>query len=452
MKLRNKINLYTTVLFIFLLVVVNGVIYFSFSKMMYENELERTLAQGLRAVDGIGMMEGETTPQEVLRAYMPIDGMLQIVNEDGTRGGAVVDPNQQYLHDLQVQYYDNQMQQINRDNGVKHTFVSMPIIWQNGEVAALQVSVSLQQTDEILSTLRIIQIIVTLLAIIPVVLSSRFLGNLITHPISSMIKTMREIRESGQFRRIPEPKDSKDELHLMAETFNEMIELLEVNYEKQGQFVSNASHELNTPLTVIESYASLLKRRGREQPEVFDESVQAIHSEAIRMKALTEQLLKLARNDETLKVERKEVDLKHVVAEMVRTIEQSYHRKIELEVQNEVKVHTDLQKFKQLFYIFLDNARKYSEDTIKVRIENTEQQAIVEIIDYGIGIPKEDLEKVFDRFFRVDKARTRKTGGFGLGLSLAKDIADAMKADIHLESVEGLGTTAKIILPLSPSH
>lgn len=452
MKLRNKINLYTTVLFIFLLVVVNGVIYFSFSKMMYENELERTLAQGLRAVDGIGMMEGETAPQEVLRAYMPIDGMLQIVNEDGTRGGAVVDPNQQYLHDLQVQYYDNQMQQINRDNGVKHTFVSMPIIWQNGEVAALQVSVSLQQTDEILSTLRIIQIIVTLLAIIPVVLSSRFLGNLITHPISSMIKTMREIHESGQFRRIPERKDSKDELHLMAETFNEMIELLEVNYEKQGQFVSNASHELNTPLTVIESYASLLKRRGREQPEVFNESVQAIHSEAIRMKALTEQLLKLARNDETLKVERKEVDLKHVVAEMVRTIEQSYHRKIELEVRNEVKVHTDLQKFKQLFYIFLDNARKYSEDTIKVRIENTEQQAIVEIIDYGIGIPKEDLEKVFDRFFRVDKARTRETGGFGLGLSLAKDIADAMKADIHLESVEGLGTTAKIILPLSTSH
>ncbi|PAE21257.1 two-component sensor histidine kinase [Bacillus sp. 7504-2] len=452
MKLRNKINLYSTVVFIILLILLNGAIYYSFSQMMYKSELERTIAQATRAADGIGQIEGEVPHQEVLRAYMPINGMLQIVNNDGSPGTAVVDPNHQYLHKVNVQYYDKQVQEITSYDRVTHTFASLPIVWRNGEVANLQITVSLQQTDEILSTLRIVQIIVTLLAIIPVLLSSRFLSNLITRPITSMIQTMREIRESGQFRRIAKSKESKDELSQMAETFNEMIDLLELNYEKQGQFISNASHELNTPLTVIESYASLLKRRGQEQPELFAESIQAIHSEAIRMKSLTEQLLNLARNDKPLRIELEEIALADVVAEMVRTIEKSYQRKIELEVEGEVTVQTDLQKFKQLFYIFLDNARKYSEDTIKVRIKTLQREGVVEIIDYGIGIPAPELEKVFDRFYRVDKARTRKTGGFGLGLSLATDLAEAMGAKISLESVEGLGTTAKIILPLAPSH
>lgn len=452
MKLRNKINLYSTVVFIILLILLNGAIYFSFSQMMYKSELERTIAQATRAADGIGQIEGEVPHQEVLRAYMPINGMLQIVNNDGSPGTAVVDPNHQYLHKVNVQYYDKQVQEITSYDRVTHTFASLPIVWRNGEVANLQITVSLQQTDEILSTLRIVQIIVTLLAIIPVLLSSRFLSNLITRPITSMIQTMREIRESGQFRRIAKSKESKDELSQMAETFNEMIDLLELNYEKQGQFISNASHELNTPLTVIESYASLLKRRGQEQPELFAESIQAIHSEAIRMKSLTEQLLNLARNDKPLRIELEEIALADVVAEMVRTIKKSYQRKIELEVEGEVTVQTDLQKFKQLFYIFLDNARKYSEDTIKVRIKTLQREGVVEIIDYGIGIPAPELEKVFDRFYRVDKARTRKTGGFGLGLSLATDLAEAMGAKISLESVEGLGTTAKIILPLASSH
>ncbi|MDF1509765.1 HAMP domain-containing sensor histidine kinase [Robertmurraya sp. DFI.2.37] len=445
-------NLYSTVVFIILLILLNGAIYYSFSQMMYKSELERTIAQATRAADGIGQIEGEVPHQEVLRAYMPINGMLQIVNNDGSPGTAVVDPNHQYLHKVNVQYYDKQVQEITSYDRVTHTFASLPIVWRNGEVANLQITVSLQQTDEILSTLRIVQIIVTLLAIIPVLLSSRFLSNLITRPITSMIQTMREIRESGQFRRIAKSKESKDELSQMAETFNEMIDLLELNYEKQGQFISNASHELNTPLTVIESYASLLKRRGQEQPELFAESIQAIHSEAIRMKSLTEQLLNLARNDKPLRIELEEIALADVVAEMVRTIEKSYQRKIELEVEGEVTVQTDLQKFKQLFYIFLDNARKYSEDTIKVRIKTLQREGVVEIIDYGIGIPAPELEKVFDRFYRVDKARTRKTGGFGLGLSLATDLAEAMGAKISLESVEGLGTTAKIILPLASSH
>ncbi|KAA0546322.1 HAMP domain-containing histidine kinase [Bacillus sp. BGMRC 2118] len=448
MKLGNKINLYTTVMFLCLLILLNTTIYFTFSKMMYGSELERINAEVLHAHNGIS----QQPVTDILRAYMPIDGMLQVVNGNGRTIAAVVDPDQQYLREINVIFYQKQVKEIVQHNGVSHAFVAIPIIWSNGEIADLQVTRSLQQTDEMIQTLRIVLFIVTLLATIPVLISSKLLSNLITYPITSMIQTMREIRRSGQFKRLTLSKKSKDELYQMAETFNEMIDLLEVNYEKQGQFVSNASHELKTPLTVIESYASLLKRRGREKPELFEESVHAIHSEAIRMKELIEQLLLLARNHPEWNVVMEEINLTSMIAGLTRSVERSYQRKIVLHAQNDIMIQTDVQKVKQLFYILMDNARKYSDDIITVSVELNERQAIVEIKDRGIGIPSAELELVFDRFYRVDQARTRKTGGFGLGLSLARDISEAIGATLQLESTEGMGTTARIILPLSPSQ
>lgn len=449
MKLRNKINLYTTVMFICLLILITSAIYLSFSRMMQNSELERTAAEARQAISGINDSGASGPSKELLKAYVPVNGMLLIVKEDGSKGPAAVAPGQQGLYDLQAAFYQNEQQRIVEYNGVPHAFVSIPVVLNDGEVASLQVTESLEQTEKVLRTLRAVLVAVTVIAMIPVVISSRLLGNLITRPITSMIATMRDIQGSGHFKRIPLPRESKDELYQMGDTFNKMMELLEINYEKQGQFISNASHELKTPLTVIESYASLLKRRGREQPELFEESVQAIHSEAIRMKELTEQLLLLARHDEQWKVEWEELNLAGVVDELVRSFRKAYHRDIDLEAEEEVRIRTDVQKFRQLFYILMDNARKYSEDTIEVKVTKTPRYGVVEVLDRGIGIPAADLDKIFDRFYRVDKARTRKTGGFGLGLSLAKEIADAMAAKIQMESIEGYGTKAKILLPLS---
>ena len=106
----------------------------------------------------------------------------------------------------------------------------------------------------------------------------------------------------------------------------------------------------------------------------------------------------------------------------------------------------DTQKLKQLTYIILDNAKKYSEDIITVEVGVKDESPFIQIIDKGLGIPKDDLEKVFDRFYRVDKARSRKKGGSGLGLSLAKEIAEAMNALLTIDSLEGVGTTVSIQL------
>ncbi|MBU8880855.1 HAMP domain-containing histidine kinase [Bacillus sp. FJAT-29790] len=452
MNLRSKINLYTTVVFICLLLVVNGAIYLSFDRMIYKSELDRAEAEATQTSKGINQT-GTTIPShDLLRAYVPINGMIRIVTADGKAVASVTAPEQQRLLKRPIKFNQGEMREIIEYKGVPYAFVSIPIIWAGGEVVDIQITENLAPTANILKTLRVVLIVVSLIATIPVLLSARLLSNFIIRPISSMINTMRDIRRSGQYKRIPLPKQSKDELYQMGETFNDMMDLLEANYEKQEQFVSNASHELKTPLTVIEAYASLLKRRGREEPELFEESVEAIHSEAIRMKDMTQQLLLLAKHDEKWKIDLKNITLTGLVEETIRSFREGFKREIELLVDQQVTVKADLQKLKQLLFILIENAHKYSEAAITVRIKTNHNKAVIEVIDRGIGIPSSEIDKVFDRLFRVDKARTRKSGGFGLGLPLAKDIAEAMGAEIRLESVEGQGTTAQIWLELVDSH
>ncbi|MDQ0216448.1 signal transduction histidine kinase [Oikeobacillus pervagus] len=452
MKLQTKINLYTTVTFICLLILINGAIYFSFSRMILHSELERVVAEAEKTVMGMNQTGGSIPARDLLRAYIPVNGMLQLVKSNGETGTAITVPGQEKLLEQPVTFYAKEWSEIIDYKGMPHAFVSIPIIGGNGEIANVQLTENLTPTAHILQILKYVLIAVTILAAIPVFLSTRLLSNFITRPITSMIQTMKDIRKNGQYKHISLPKQSKDELYQMGETFNDMMEQLKINYEKQEQFVSNASHELKTPLTVIEGYASLLKRRGRDHPELFDESVEAIHSEAIRMKELTQQLLLLAKHDEQWDVDLQIVSLTDLVEESIRSFKAGYKREVNVFVEQKMKVKTDPQKLKQLLYILLDNARKYSEDLIKVNIMTIKNRAVIEVVDRGIGIPVKEQSKVFDRFFRVDKVRTGKNGGFGLGLPLAKELADAIDAKICLSSVEGEGTTVQIWFKKGPSH
>lgn len=236
----------------------------------------------------------------------------------------------------------------------------------------------------------------------------------------------------------------------MGSAFNDMITLLESNYAKQEQFVSNASHELKTPLTIIESYASLLKRRGLGRPELFQESVEAIHSEAIRMKEMTEQLLLLARNPEDWQVEMERVDLVALTKSSAKAFHDAYNRQVEVKAEATMMGWTDSRRLKQLLFILLDNALKYSDELIVIEVVRKQSEIHVQITDRGIGIPRDELERVFDRFYRVDEARSRRGGGAGLGLSLALDIAQAISAQIELDSLPGVGTTATIRIQAAP--
>lgn len=447
MKLRNKINLSTAFLFACLLFLMNLTVYYSFSKLIFNSELNTAKKEMEKITENVGKSLGTIPDDTLLRSYVPINGMLQIVISDSKAFATVTSPTEQILSKRKAVFYEGEVSTLIVSNGRDYTFESMPIIMIDGSVANLQMTKSLQSSSEILSILRIVLVMVTLLALIPVLISSRVLSKLITQPVTSMIQTMTEIRQSGRFKRIKIDGKSKDELFQMAETFNHMIELLEINFEKQQQFVSNASHELKTPLTIIESFASLLKRRGLQEPTLFAESIEAIQSESIRMKEMTEQLLILARNPEQWNIEFNMIDLSDFIDQTLKAFQNAYQLEIEFvdrQLQS-IMIETDEKKLKQLLFIFLDNARKYSDDLISVETGLVTGEVYIKIIDRGVGIPKDELEKVFDRFYRVDKARNRKQGGTGLGLSIAKEIAKAIGVEIKLDSCPGVGTTATII-------
>ncbi|MFJ7990578.1 ATP-binding protein [Peribacillus frigoritolerans] len=445
MRLRKKINLYTAVLFIFLLLLMNVSIYFVFSNLMMVNEMNRAKAETGKIAFDVSENVNNISPNDLLRAYLPIDGMIGIVIEGQRKGTAVTSNSEKQLSNRNSSFYPGEKSKIITYQQKKYVFVSNPIVWGDGSVVNLQITKSMSATEEMLAVLRIVLIAVTIIAMIPVLISSTILSNFIARPIRSMIDTMKEIQTSGQFKRLSLEEKSRDELVEMGKTFNHMIDLLQANFEKQEQFVSNASHELKTPLTVIESYASLLKRKGLERPDLFDESIEAIHSEAIRMREMTEQMLLLAKHQEKWNIEKENVNLSDIMAELAKVYENAYNRTVEIYSGDAIEAVTDVQKLKQLLFIFLDNARKYSDELISVYIGQTGNEAYIRIEDRGDGIPKAELPKVFDRFYRVDKARNRKQGGSGLGLSVAKEIADAIDVRIEMDSLEGRGTIVTLL-------
>ncbi|MFD2117371.1 ATP-binding protein [Paenibacillus yanchengensis] len=445
LNLKSKMHIYSSVLFAVLLLLMNILIYFLFQYLLLDSEQKRVDRELTAIARGI-QEQAELLPvADLLRAYVPIDGMLQVVGEKKGGFTPVTSPSQVKLIDWSTQFHPKKQLEVVEFAGSSYLFASIPVIWNDGQVVNLQLMESLQSTMNNLRSLKYVLIIVTLLALIPAFFSGRLLGNLIVQPIRAMTGTMRDIQKSGKFKRIPLEEKSKDELVEMGETFNRMIDLLENNFARQESFVSNASHELRTPLTVIESYASLLKRKGLERPELFNESIEAIHSEAIRMREMAEQLLMLAKDKQHWNLEKTEVALVMFAQKSAADFQSGYERAVVVDSEAECLVMTDAKLLKQLLFIFLENAYKYSEETITITVAHDEQGNWLRISDRGMGMARDELEKVFDRFYRVDKVRSRQQGGLGLGLSLAKEIADALHIQLVMDSLEGVGTTVTLL-------
>lgn len=439
MKLKHKIHLSSTLLMFFVLLILAVVIYYSFSSLAYETEVERLEAEVEVMVATFNANSSEESPDNILRAYVPVDGLIKEKNQSSNLLSTIQRPSVDVEFPNDVAGTSGHM----AVEGEQFAYVTAPVIWPGGEVVELIVAQSLREVTANLVTLRLVLISVTMLSMIPIFLSSALLGRVLTRPIEGLTGTMRRIQRDGSFEKLPVARESRDELSQMGVTFNEMIGLLEENYRKQEEFVSNASHELKTPLTVISSYADLLQRRGSQDPALQGEALTAIRAETERMRQLIEQLLHIARRSQA-QMDWQKTDLEPVLRQVMTAMNASYDREFRLQSQQPLIVETDVQQLKQLLYILLDNARKYSEDSIDMEAGNN-GAVYIKIRDYGVGIPKESLPHVFERFYRVDKARSRETGGFGLGLSLAKELADSLHLRLEIDSIEQLGTTVTIV-------
>ncbi|MGH4119648.1 ATP-binding protein [Clostridium sp.] len=270
-------------------------------------------------------------------------------------------------------------------------------------------------------------------------------------PIRDMTKTTKAISVNALQTRL-NVSNSHDELKDLAQTINKMLDGIETSYEQQNQFVSDASHELRTPIAVIQGYANMLSRWGKDDKDVLDESITAIKDEACDMQELVEKLLFLARSDKrTQKVEKNYFNINELIDEIIKETKLiDRNHEIRTDINEQSPIYADKKLLKQAIRVFIDNSIKYTKSggTIVLNSYIKKKDLIIDIIDTGMGIPREDLPFIFNRFYRCDKSRTKDSGGTGLGLSIAKWIIGVHNGSIVVESKPEIGTTIRIGLPL----
>jgi len=286
-----------------------------------------------------------------------------------------------------------------------------------------------------------------------------FISKSITSPIAQMKETAQRIAK-GDFSKKVRIK-SKDELGELAKSLNIMSDELQQKIENLKQmdrvrtdFVANVSHELKTPLTLIKGYIETLEDKAIDDKEKARKFVSIIKEHSGRLENIINDLLSLSElelsNDSVKKVE---FDLKVLIDDLSLSFGHALVAKkqsLSIDSQgNDFKIKADPNKIEQVFVNLIDNAIKYTSQGGKIVVALFEQQdqLTVTVEDNGIGIPEEHLNRVFERFYRVDKARSRQLGGTGLGLSIAKHIVLAHKGKINIESQTNKGTTVSVTLP-----
>jgi len=327
-----------------------------------------------------------------------------------------------------------------------------------GQVYQMHFFKTITAEKHFLETLQKILFLMTILGFFLALLAGFFVSRRILQPIREMTATARKIEVEKMDRRIAVPP-ARDELAELAETFNHMLDRLEGGFEQQKRFVSDASHELRTPVTVILGYSDLLSRWGRSDEAVLDEGIASIRSEAENMQQLIEKLLFLARADQNRQVLHKEnIELSELLADIIKKMKLvTKDHTVELLQNEDGMIYGDLVTVRQMFRIFLDNSAKYTPKggrivVVSQKVINAEGSFMeVDLSDNGIGIAKKDQQKVFERFYRVDTSRTKVQGGVsgtGLGLSIASWIAEQHGIEISLTSELGEGTTIHLRIPL----
>jgi two-component system, OmpR family, sensor histidine kinase ArlS len=451
MKITTKINLITSAWILCVLLAVNSVVFFSFMKVTLNIEQGDLHERSQNIISEINRDASPAVIKETLSVYLTSHAFIRIVNEDSKIVNQVY--NDHYLATKVKAKFVNKTETKRmaiRQKRVEQQIIvyRVPYKVKGHKVETIEIAERISGLELAKDVLLSILSFCTILGAVISLLGGRWLSNIIMRPISDMINTMEDIEQSGTPKRIVIQHDTKDELQKMAVTFNRMIGRLDANLEKQKQFISDASHELKTPLTVIKSYADLLRRRGIRNEEVTLEAIESIHSEATRIQKMTERFLDLANTELENVLDLKSINLIALCQNILKQLRGAYKREISLFYnESPITVIADELKLKQVIIILLDNAIKYSSDQIDVYLEDLEQFTAIRVKDYGIGIHENELENIFERFYRVDKARSRATGGTGLGLSIAKNIMKQHNGEIKVKSKDGIGTEMELLLP-----
>ncbi len=315
------------------------------------------------------------------------------------------------------------------------------------------VVMAVQSLDSIAQELQVVRD--TLWVVIPLLLAAAGVGGYILTrrvlaPLDSMAEQSRKITGDSLHTRL-NIGDAAEELSTLAASFNELLSRLDQSFESMRRFVQDASHELRTPLAVIQGEADVALSRDRSAAE-YKESLATIQEESRRMARLVDDLLNLASADAGhLQLRVEELYLNDLLAECCRSVRPlAVARKIELECLSgqDVAVRGDEELLRRMILNLLDNAIRYTPPGghVSARVETQGSEVRIQVADTGMGIAPEASAHVFERFYRADKARSRQEGGFGLGLSIVKWIAESHHGAVELASQPGRGSTFTVHL------
>lgn len=415
----------------------------------------------------------DTEMQEVTNSLVALDDKLVFANkfEWGEKEHSQIEVNPTF-----IQVFDSVGNSIRKtgnlkDSGLKfqkgkieviyfeHTLsnspvrqIQTPVLSDSGRVIAyVSVAISLKESFLVLTNLKN-----SLLISFPVVLlilffASRIIAGRAIAPINKVIDTASRITKENLDERIEVPQ-RKDEIFSLSVTINGLLDRLEDVVKREKQFTADASHELRTPLSIIKGTLEVLNRKPREV-EHYQEKIDYVIQEVDRITSLIDSLLELARlGSANVAPDIVSFDLNGIVFDIVNRYKSAFQaRKLEFitRVDGELTVYADPSMCDIIVSNIVSNSIKYSNNNNSVIIETglRDKRVFCSVKDFGNGIKKEDIPKIFDRFYRVDESRDAKIVGKGLGLSIVKKLAEIQSIEISVESEVGVGTTFTIYIP-----
>jgi heavy metal sensor kinase len=442
-SIRTRLTLWYLAVIVVLLLIFSSVAYFMLDYTLYNN-LDNTLQNRANSLN---------TPTYVVpksnELLMSFDANG---NETQSVGGVTVDtPKLSGLIKKAIAGQNAYLSATGTENQNIRLYATSFLNPFNGQPVVIVVGQTTTEITDVLHTFVYVIVIAMVAIIILAGIGGLFLAERALKPVQQITKTAQNIEGSDLSQRINVKTD--DELGMLASTLNEMIGRLEESFNRQRQFTADASHELRTPLAIMQAEATLALSKERS-PDDYRKSLETISQESDYMSSVIGKLLFLARSDagkEQLTFE--DVELKGLITGLASNIEalaQDKGIKFAVDAHEELMVSGDKVKLRQLFINILENAVRYTPTAghISVSLVKQESNAVVSISDTGIGIPPEHLPHIFERFYRVDKARARADGGVGLGLAIAKIITESHKGKIEVESELGKGTTFRISIPV----
>ena len=331
-------------------------------------------------------------------------------------------------------------------------FTSALVASDGGRMGALVMIASVQDTVNSLIVMRDQMIRVFLFALVVVLVLSGLISGIVTRPVAELSAGIDRMSKGDYQHRVHVA--GRGEMAQLAAAFNEMSEKVHSLDEARNQFVSNASHELKTPLATIKILVESMIYEDDMDPGLRHEFLTDINKEIDRLSSVVGDLLTLVHIDShKLRLRREMMVFSDTVRDTVARLAPLAKKRgqtIDVKLTDGCEMFADSIKLAQVCYNIIENAIKYTPDggRITVTLHRMGRDAVLEIADTGVGIPQEDLPHVFDRFYRVDKARSRDTGGTGLGLSIVQQIVRLHAGSITVQSERGKGTTFIVQLPV----